>query len=101
CTQTYTVVNNDTCGAIESKTGVSDAQLHALNPAINGDFTNLHPGPILCLSGGGGCLQTYIVVDGDTCGPIESKTGISDAQLHALNPAINGNCTSMFPSHLL
>jgi chitinase len=43
CTQTYTVVNNDTCGAIESKTGVSDAQLHALNPAINGDFTSMCP----------------------------------------------------------
>ncbi|KAF8143580.1 hypothetical protein K438DRAFT_1469003, partial [Mycena galopus ATCC 62051] len=98
CAQTYTVVSGDTCAAIESKTGVSDAQLHTLNPAINSGCTNLSVGQTLCLSGGGGgCTQKYTVVSGDTCAAIESKTGVSDAQLHALNPAINSGCTSMFP----
>ncbi|KAJ7228066.1 hypothetical protein C8J57DRAFT_1147505 [Mycena rebaudengoi] len=103
CAQTYTVVSGDTCSAIESSTGISDAQLHALNPAINSGCTNLQVGQTLCLpegadgggGGGGGCAQTYTVVSGDTCFAIESKTGVSDAQLHALNPAINSGCTNL------
>ncbi|KAJ7861621.1 hypothetical protein B0H13DRAFT_1638994, partial [Mycena leptocephala] len=103
CTQTYTVVSGDTCAAIESKTGASDAQLRAQNPAINSACTNLSIGQTLCLSGsgggsGGGCSRTYTVVRGDTCAAIKSKTGISDAQLHAQNPAINSACTSTSPS---
>ncbi|KAJ6542352.1 glycoside hydrolase superfamily [Mycena vulgaris] len=47
-----------------------------------------------------GCAQPYTVVSGDTCTAIESKTGVSDAQLHALNPSINSGCTSTFPLHL-
>ncbi|KAF7346923.1 hypothetical protein MVEN_01444700 [Mycena venus] len=99
CAQTYTVVSGDTCAAIESKTGVSDAQLHQLNPGINSGCTNLQIGESLCVSGGtssgGGCSQTYTVVSGDTCAVIESKTGVSDAQLHAQNPAINSGCTNL------
>ncbi|KAJ6586056.1 hypothetical protein B0H19DRAFT_847351, partial [Mycena capillaripes] len=122
CAQTYTVVSGDTCSTIEANNGVSDAQLHALNPSINSGCTSmfslhllcqycvlpspfmsicaesfspdLEVGQTLCLSGG--CAQTYTVVSGDTCSGIESKTGVSDAQLHALNPAINSGCTSMF-----
>ncbi|KAJ7845125.1 hypothetical protein B0H14DRAFT_3684599, partial [Mycena olivaceomarginata] len=96
CAQTYTVVSGDTCSAIESNTGVSDAQLHALNPAINSGCMNLSVGQTLCLSGGGsGCAQTYTVVSGDTCSAIESHHSISDTQLHALNPSIDSGCTSM------
>ncbi|KAF8191040.1 hypothetical protein K438DRAFT_1512758, partial [Mycena galopus ATCC 62051] len=99
CAQTYTVVSGDTCAAIESKTGVSDAQLHQLNPSINSGCTNLQIGEALCVSGGtnsgGGCSQTYTVVSEDTCAAIESKTGVSDAQLHAQNPSINSGCTNL------
>jgi hypothetical protein len=60
---------------------------------------DLQIGQALCVTGGttggGGCSQTYTVVSGDTCAVIESKTGVSDAQLHAQNPAINSGCTSM------
>ncbi|KAJ7244625.1 hypothetical protein B0H12DRAFT_978683, partial [Mycena haematopus] len=99
CAQTYTVVSGDTCSAIESKTGISDAELHSLNPSINSGCTNLSIGETLCVSGStsGGCSQTYTIVSGDTCAGIESKTGVSDAQLHALNPSINSGCTSVFP----
>jgi chitinase len=114
--QTYTVVSGDTCSAIESRTGVSDAQLHALNPVINSGCTSTFPfhpfmsifyrvvsvdlqiGQILCLTSGGGgsgCTRTYAVVSGDICSAIEARTGVSDAQLHALNPGINSGCTSM------
>ncbi|KAJ7866802.1 RlpA-like double-psi beta-barrel-protein domain-containing protein-containing protein [Mycena olivaceomarginata] len=51
CAQTYTVVSGDVCSAIESRFGVSDAQLHALNPAINAGCTNLQIGQVLCVSG--------------------------------------------------
>ncbi|KAJ7348498.1 hypothetical protein DFH08DRAFT_698125 [Mycena albidolilacea] len=96
CARQYAVVSGDTCGAIESKTGVSDSTLHQLNPGINSGCTNLQIGEVLCLSGtGGGCSQTYTVVSGDTCAAIESKTGVSDAQLHAQNPAINSGCTNL------
>ncbi|KAF7354178.1 Carbohydrate-binding module family 5 protein [Mycena venus] len=96
CTQTYTVVSGDTCSGIEATTGVSDTQLHALNPAIDSGCTNLSVGQILCLSGGGGaCTQTYTVVSGDTCSSIETTTGISDTQLHAMNPAIDSGCTNL------
>ncbi|KAF7342601.1 hypothetical protein MSAN_02016800 [Mycena sanguinolenta] len=101
CAQTYTVVSGDTCAAIESRTGVSDAQLHSLNPSINGGCTNLQIGQVLCLSSGGGsppsggCTTTYTVVSGDTCSAIEAKTGVSDSQLHASNPSINSGCTNL------
>ncbi|KAJ6506884.1 hypothetical protein C8R45DRAFT_816783 [Mycena sanguinolenta] len=98
CSQTYTVVSGDTCSHIEAITGVSDATLHALNPAINNGCTNLSIGQILCLSGGStSCTQTYTVVSGDTCSAIEAREHITDATLHALNPSINSGCTSMFP----
>ncbi|KAF7343574.1 hypothetical protein MSAN_01977900 [Mycena sanguinolenta] len=97
--QTYTVVSGDTCSAIEAKTGVSDSQLHALNPSINSGCTNLGIGQVLCLSSsgssGGGCTSTYTVVSGDTCATIEAKTGVSDSQLHAANPSINSSCTNL------
>ncbi|KAJ6536899.1 hypothetical protein B0H19DRAFT_962421, partial [Mycena capillaripes] len=94
CAQTYTVVSGDTCSAIESSTGVSDAQLHQLNPGINNGCTNLEIGETLCVSGGD-CSQTYTVVSGDTCSVIESKTGVSDTELHQLNPGINNGCTNL------
>jgi chitinase len=64
---------------------------------------DLQIGQNLCLGtggGGGGCAQTYAVVSGDTCSVIESRTGVSDAQLHALNPGVNSGCTSTFLFHL-
>ncbi|KAJ6455190.1 hypothetical protein C8R45DRAFT_845998 [Mycena sanguinolenta] len=99
CTQTYTVVSGDTCSKIEAQTGVSDATLHTLNPGINSGCTNLQIGQVLCISNGGsGCSQTYTVVSGDTCGAIEARFGITDAQLHTQNPSINSGCTSTIPA---
>ncbi|KAF8215421.1 hypothetical protein K438DRAFT_1801216 [Mycena galopus ATCC 62051] len=50
CTKTYTVKFGDTCQGIEQKTEISDAMLHALNPAINRLCTNLIIGQPLCLN---------------------------------------------------
>jgi LysM repeat protein len=38
------------------------------------------------------CGKTYTVVSDDSCSLVESKNGISDATLHALNPWIDANC---------
>ncbi|KAJ7058369.1 hypothetical protein C8F01DRAFT_936884, partial [Mycena amicta] len=102
CASTYTVVSGDTCAVIEAKEGISDSQLHALNPSINSACTNLQIGQVLCLGSGGGtappsggCGNTYTVVSGDTCAVIESKTGISDSTLHSLNPTINSACSNL------
>ncbi|KAF7304030.1 hypothetical protein MIND_00634300 [Mycena indigotica] len=161
CEQKYTVVSGDSCGAIESKTGISDAALHTLNPWIDsncaniqigqsvciknsavGPPTNLEPGSwnnctsyynvqsgdncnlieskfnisfsdvlrwnpeisstcgnlalaSYCVGVAGGCQQTYTVVSGDSCGAIESKTGVSDVSLHTLNPWINSACSNI------
>ncbi|KAJ7669789.1 hypothetical protein B0H17DRAFT_949075, partial [Mycena rosella] len=92
CPQTYTVMSGNTCLLIESKTGVSDAQLHALDPSINSPCTGTFPFH-LCMSIVADF--TYNVVSGDTCVSIESKTGVSDSQLHVLNPPINGGCTNL------
>ncbi|KAJ7636431.1 hypothetical protein FB45DRAFT_1138101, partial [Roridomyces roridus] len=100
CAQTYTVVSKDTCTIIESKTGISDATLHSLNPMIDSDCMNLQIGETLCVSAGttpppSGCAQAYTVVSGDTCTIIESKTGVSDATLHSLNPSIANDCMNL------
>ncbi|KAJ7064105.1 hypothetical protein C8F01DRAFT_1275311 [Mycena amicta] len=167
CQQTYTVVSGDSCGAIESKTGVSDATLHALNPWIDTNCDNIQIGQSVCVKNyrrlwspgqfgareleqlylvlcitcnqatncnlieskfnisfsdvlkwnpevssdvwkcishlpysycvgvAGGCQQTYTVASGDTCGAIESKTGVSDATLHSLNTWINAACSNI------
>ncbi|KAJ7058345.1 hypothetical protein C8F01DRAFT_1059773, partial [Mycena amicta] len=102
CSSTYTVVSGDTCFLIEGSTGISDSQLHSLNPSINSGCTNLQIGQVLCLSSGtstsppsGDCGNTYDVVSGDTCSAIESKTGVSDSTLHSLNPSINSGCTNL------
>jgi hypothetical protein len=46
-----------------------------------------------CVAGSpAACGATYTVVSGDYCSLVESKNGISDATLRALNPWIDTNC---------
>ncbi|KAJ7259342.1 hypothetical protein C8J57DRAFT_1472117 [Mycena rebaudengoi] len=49
CSKLYTVVGGDSCGAIEAKVPISDAQLHAENKWINSRCTNIQPGQNLCV----------------------------------------------------
>jgi murein DD-endopeptidase MepM/ murein hydrolase activator NlpD len=49
----YTVKTGDSCFLIEALYGISDEQLHELNPAINQDCTNLQEGQELLVGIGG------------------------------------------------
>ncbi|KAJ7627281.1 hypothetical protein FB45DRAFT_795442, partial [Roridomyces roridus] len=49
CAQSYTVASGDTCVAIESRFGISDATLHSLNPSVNSACSNLQVGQKLCV----------------------------------------------------
>ncbi|KAJ6616776.1 hypothetical protein B0H10DRAFT_2035713 [Mycena sp. CBHHK59/15] len=146
CEAIYTVVSGDSCGVIETKTSLSDAQLRSLNPWIDvacsiqigqnlciknsnvaapppGPPANLNPGSwskfnigfsdILrwnpevsttcsnlnlasyCVLGSGACSKIYTVVSGDSCGAVETKASIADAQLHAENTWINSGCSNI------
>lgn len=50
-----------------------------------------------CVGITGGCEQIYTVASGDSCGAIETKTSLSDAQLRALNPWLNAACSTLTP----
>ena len=49
CSKTYTVKDGDYCYAIAMAASTDVATLESLNPAINGDCTNLMIGQVLCL----------------------------------------------------
>ena len=45
-----------------------------------------------CVGVPGGCADIYTVVSGDYCSEIETKLGITAAQLQSLNPWLDANC---------
>ncbi|KAH8897317.1 LysM-domain-containing protein [Thozetella sp. PMI_491] len=49
CKQTYTVVSGDSCWAIWTKYGITEAQLRAWNPSLNSACL-IQPGQVLCVS---------------------------------------------------
>jgi LysM repeat protein len=50
CAQTYTVVSGDTCYAIYTKYGLTEAEFLALNPSIN--CGSLQVGQVVCVGSG-------------------------------------------------
>lgn len=119
CTQYYTVVSGDSCGAIETKFSITDALLHSMNPEIDSGCTNIIIGEAYCVTTSNttttttttttsapsnvasgtvttGCKQYYTVVSGDSCGAIETKFGITDSLFHSMNPEIDSGCTNIF-----
>ncbi|KAJ7837685.1 hypothetical protein B0H14DRAFT_2589106 [Mycena olivaceomarginata] len=106
CEGIYTVESGDTCGAIESRTGVSDAQLQALNPWM-GFGQNLciknsnvaHPtGPPANLNPG----SWTNVQSGDNCNGIESnnspapRPNIPFMDFLTWNTEVSKTCSSSF-----
>ncbi|ERS97472.1 hypothetical protein HMPREF1624_05640 [Sporothrix schenckii ATCC 58251] len=101
--------------------------------AINADCTNLNVGQVLCVSTGNtttsasssatsstaptsssaasasasptpvACAKYYTVAGGDSCYKIDTKYGLTFAELQALNPTvgINKDCTNLQPGEVL
>ncbi|WYZ42085.1 hypothetical protein EsH8_V_000980 [Colletotrichum jinshuiense] len=42
------------------------------------------------------CNRWYLIVDGDNCGTVEAKFGITHAQFIAWNPAVSDDCVTNF-----
>ncbi|KAF8332985.1 hypothetical protein F5887DRAFT_1080437 [Amanita rubescens] len=90
CDRTYTVVSGDTCDTIAQKNNVPTWQLFCVNPTINPQCSNLHPGHKLCLGiYGHDCKITHTVVPGDTCTSIAIGADISLDTFYKNNPAIH------------
>ncbi|KAJ5214318.1 hypothetical protein N7449_001487 [Penicillium cf. viridicatum] len=49
CDEYHTVVNGDSCAAIENEYGITFAQLYEWNPAIRSDCEYLNIGYIICV----------------------------------------------------
>ncbi|KAJ6587482.1 hypothetical protein DFH09DRAFT_1359200 [Mycena vulgaris] len=92
CTSYYTVISGDNCNVIDSKSNISFSDFLHWNPEVSKTCNNLNLASY-CVGVSGGCQSIYTVVSQDSCSVIETKTGVSDAQLRALNPWIDTACT--------
>ncbi|KAJ7746544.1 hypothetical protein B0H14DRAFT_3605776, partial [Mycena olivaceomarginata] len=112
CESIYTVVSGDSCGAIETKTSLSEAQLRALNPWLstacsvqigqnictkNSHVTLPPPGPPANLNPGSwnNCTTYYNVQSGDNCNLIEAKFKIGFSDILRWNPEISATCSNL------
>jgi chitinase len=114
CTEHYTVVSGDSCYAIWTEFGITEAQLYAYNPTLDTNC-DLFIGQVLCVSESptstssslsitststttsvsstpSACTKHYTVVSGDSCYAIWTEFGITEAQLYAFNPTLDTNC---------
>ncbi|KAJ5874990.1 uncharacterized protein N7529_003420 [Penicillium soppii] len=114
CDQYYVPVDGDTCETVVSEFGITTAQFLAWNLAVSSDCssgfwleeaycvarattaTTVSP-PALTQTGiASNCDEYYVPVDGDDCGTVATKFGITTAQFLAWNPAVSLDCTSGF-----
>jgi LysM repeat protein len=116
CINSYTVQSNDTCDAIWTQFGMTQAQFLVANPTLDSNC-DISVGQILCVSGPASstlsglppaptssslssstssntsaCAQTYTVQSGDGCYLISQKYNITQAQLVAYNPSLDIAC---------
>ncbi|KAJ7668263.1 hypothetical protein B0H17DRAFT_1088052, partial [Mycena rosella] len=89
---TYTVQSGDNCNVIDSQFNISFSDFLHWNPEVSTTCNSMQP-LSYCVGAPGGCESLYTVASGDSCGAIETKTGLSDAQLRALNPWIDTACS--------
>ncbi|KAJ6579227.1 hypothetical protein DFH09DRAFT_1447572 [Mycena vulgaris] len=92
CTTYYNVQSGDNCNLIEAKFKIGFSDILRWNPEISTTCSNLNLASY-CVLGSGACSKIYTVVSGDSCGAVETKETITDAQLHAENTWINAACS--------
>ncbi|KAJ7264086.1 hypothetical protein B0H12DRAFT_1217298 [Mycena haematopus] len=118
CSKIYTVVSGDSCGAIESKFGITLDDIVAWNPFLTSSCA-IQIGQNLCVSGtpstgtppsgppaniASGTLTnctTYYtltlckIASGDTCTSVDEKYDIALADLLRWNTALTASCTGI------
>ena len=93
CTTYNTVVSGQSCATIVTEFTITLSDFFRWNPEVNTGCTNIILGSAYCVAGGGNpCKKEYTVVSGDSCGAIETKEGVTAANLLALNPWLDANC---------
>lgn len=128
CGAFYFVKETDTsCTDIAASHDIAIGKLYTWNQALNGDCTGLWPDYYICvgLSGSmtastttsGGvavitptptqagmvrtCKTFYYVKSGDGCQAIATEYGIALDKLYIWNPALNGDCTGLWPDYYI
>ncbi len=93
-TCSYTVASGDSCWAIWTKYGLTEATFRSYNPTLD-SACDLQVGQVVSLcagSSGGSCSQKYTVVSGDTCWAIWTKYGLTEATFRSMNPSLDSAC---------
>ncbi|KAJ7186092.1 hypothetical protein C8R46DRAFT_1289630 [Mycena filopes] len=112
CTQYYTVVSGDSCGAIETKFDLTSSEFIAMNPEIDAACTTLQlaeaycvqtsnttsTGPPANLAAGSlaNCTAYHTVASGDNCQTMEAAGGIAASDFFRWNPEVKTDCTNIF-----
>ncbi|PLB53269.1 hypothetical protein P170DRAFT_404258 [Aspergillus steynii IBT 23096] len=128
CGAFYLVKTDDSCYDIAASNNIAIDKLYTWNPALNGDCTGLYPNYYICVgsigsttatttttttSGGvstptptqsgmiSGCKSFYFVQSGDSCYDIAADNGIALDTLYLWNPALNGDCSGLWPDYYI
>ncbi|KAF3230069.1 hypothetical protein TWF191_000309 [Orbilia oligospora] len=111
CKDFKLVKSGDTCPAIISQYGITQAQLVSWNPAIKSDCTGLWAQYYICvrLIGNGvttptpiqtgmtkNCKTFRYVQGDDSCANIQTRFKITFQQLYSWNPAIGSKCEALW-----
>lgn len=125
CGKFELVSPNAGCYDIAAANSISLSDFYSWNPALNGDCSGLYPDYYVCvglLSGatpttrstGGSttptptqsgmashCNRFYLVQKDDGCADIASAESISLSDLYSWNPALNGDCSGLWPDYYI
>ncbi|KAF8214838.1 hypothetical protein K438DRAFT_2008959 [Mycena galopus ATCC 62051] len=85
CTDVYTVVSGDSCGAIETKFNITLNDIIAWNPFLTSSCA-LQIGQNLCIAG---------IASGDTCTSVDEKYDIALEDFLRWNTALTAACTGI------
>lgn len=130
CDKFYLVQTNDSCYNIAAANGITLSDFYSWNPALNGDCSGLYPNYNVCVgllssttttttkttttTTGGvqtpmptqtgmatDCMKFYLVQSGDGCYNIAAAEGIALSDLYSWNPALNGDCSGLWPDYYI
>ncbi|KAF8171586.1 hypothetical protein K438DRAFT_1729300 [Mycena galopus ATCC 62051] len=101
CTTYYTIASGDSCTSVDAKYDIALADLLRWNTALTSSCTTIQLSEAYCVAGGGdACTSIYTVASGDSCGTIETKFGITLADIIAWNPFLTSSCAIQIGQNL-